>query len=168
MANFRNFKRFYLLPHFQFNYPYFKINKILIKDALDRQDALCRINTKYSLNEIPNYIPTARNIPEDTKQEIIENKSSKYNGVSYDSIRKHYVVSIKFNNKSYHLGHNESEIECAKLYNQQALYYNENFDSKYELNELGPEYEIIAKNVYKELQDNKLNRKTSQYVGCII
>ena len=29
---------------------YFKINKILIKDALDRQDALCRINTKYSLN----------------------------------------------------------------------------------------------------------------------
>ena len=125
-------------------------------------------NTKYSLNEIPNYIPTARNIPEDTKQEIIENKSSKYNGVSYDSIRKHYVVSIKFNNKSYHLGHNESEIECAKLYNQQALYYNENFDSKYELNELGPEYEIIAKNVYKELQDNKLNRKTSQYVGCII
>ena len=124
-------------------------------------------NTNYSLNQIDNYIPNPRNIPEETLKTISELKSSKYNGVSYDSKRNYYVVSIKYKNKTYHLGNNESEIECAKLYNQQALYHNKNDNTNYVLNEI-TDYITIPCNIHDSLQKEKINKKSSKYIGVTL
>ena len=95
-------------------------------------------NTKFLLNDIPGYNTVARNIPELNKLIKNEKKSSKYNGVSYDTKRKYYVVSIGLANKTYNLGSSQDEVECAKLYNQQALFFNLDpvFKTKYILNEI--------------------------------
>jgi prophage antirepressor-like protein len=118
-------------------------------------------NTHYSLNEIEDYINIPRDIPNE-KQE--KEKSSNYIGVSYWKQRKYFVVSIKLNSKTYNLGHNDNEIECAKLYNQQALYFNETLASTYELNII-PDYITISKNIIKEIQNSKQLNKTSKYIG---
>lgn len=125
------------------------------------------MGTDYSLNDIKDYIPTPRNIPQENEQVITDKKTSKYNGVSYDSKRKYYVAGIKYKGKSYGLGNHKDEIECAKLYNQQVLYYNENFNTEYELNDI-PDYLTIAKNIYQEIQDKKLEKKTCQYHGVTL
>lgn len=123
-------------------------------------------NDSYTLNYIPNYIPNPRNIPEDNRQMQEQQKTSKFIGVSYDEKRNYYVVSIKYNGKTYHLGNSENEIECAKLYNQQALYFNNQFNTIYELNDI-PGYITIEKNVFKEIQDNKLASKSSKFYGVV-
>lgn len=123
-------------------------------------------NESYTLNYIDNYTPNPRDIPEESKQKQESVKTSKYIGVSYDSVRNYYVVSIKHNGKTYHLGNNQCEIECAKLYNQQALYFNNQFKSNYELNEI-ENYTTIERNVYKEIQENKITSKSSQYYGVV-
>ena len=126
-------------------------------------------NTKYLLNKIPDYQTKPRDIPNETKKEIIvEAKSSDFNGVSYWKQRKYYVVSIKLNSKTYNLGHNESEIECAKLYNQQALYFNETLNTNYQLNDLGPNYVTVSKNIVKEIVESKLASKSSKYNGVTV
>ena len=119
-------------------------------------------NTNYLLNDIPNYIPNPRDIPEENKEEINDKKTSTYNGVSYDSKRKYYVASIKYKSKSYGLGNNENELECAKLYNQQALYFNNKFNTNYVLNDI-PNYTTVPKNIYQEIQEKTINKKTSKY-----
>jgi len=53
-------------------------------------------NTNYILNEISDYIPNPRNIPDDNKNLVLEKKSSKYIGVSYDNTRQHFVTSMRF------------------------------------------------------------------------
>jgi hypothetical protein len=121
-------------------------------------------NTNYTLNNIPDYTPNPRDILEEHKTEINENKSSKYNGVSYYKSRKHYVAGIKYAGKTYSLGSHKEEVECAKLYNQQAMYFNNQFNTNYVLNEI-PNYITIPKNIYQEIQDKKLNKKSSQYYG---
>lgn len=121
-------------------------------------------NTNYALNDIPNYIPNPRDIPEENKNEVDYNKSSKYNGVSYYKSRKHYVAGIKYAGKTYGLGNHKEEVECAKLYNQQAMYFNNQFNTNYVLNDI-PGYITIPKNIYQEIQDKKLEKKSSQYYG---
>jgi phage anti-repressor protein len=123
-----------------------------------------RDNTNYELNDIKDYVPNPRDIPEENKEELDENKTSNYNGVSYYSKRKYYVAGIKYQGKSYGLGKHENEIECAKLYNQQALYFNQEFNTNYILNEID-DYITQPKNIYQEIQDKKSERKTSQYYG---
>ena len=116
----------------------------------------------FLLNDIPGYKTVPRNIPELNKKEINENKTSQYIGVSYDSKRKHYVVGIGLNGKTYNLGNNISEIECAKLYNQQALYFNKNMGTEYKLNYI-PDYITIEKDIYKEIQDKRAGIVSSKY-----
>jgi hypothetical protein len=119
---------------------------------------------KYMLNDIKNYVTISRNIPQDTKETQLENITSKYRGVSFDSTRKYYKVSIKLQGKTYNLGNNANEIECAKVYNQQALYFNNHENGKFILNEI-VNYVTIEKNIYKEIQDNKKSNKSSKYLG---
>jgi hypothetical protein len=121
-------------------------------------------NTNFLLNDIPGYKTVPRNIPELNKIEIQMKKSSKYNGVSYDSKRKIFVSSIKLSKKTYNLGSSYDEIECAKLYNQQALYFNNTFNTNYILNDI-ENYVNVPKDIYKEIQDNCKNKKTSKYHG---
>ncbi len=121
-------------------------------------------DTNYLLNDIENYTITPRNIPEENKKTIFNNKTSKYNGVSYDSIRNHYQAGIKYKQKSYHLTTNIDELECAKIYNQQALYFNNTYGTNYILNDI-PNYVTIPNNVYCTLQKEKISNKSSKYIG---
>ena len=118
-------------------------------------------NTEYVLNDIPDYTPT----PRDIITEIIAT-TSQYIGVSYDSNRKYFVSSIRYKDVCYNLGSNSSEIECAKKYNQQALYFNNTYNTKYFLNDI-PGYITVAKNIHQEIQENK-KKKTSKYVGVCL
>ena len=120
--------------------------------------------TSYNLNEIEGYKAIPRDIPNESKQNILDLKTSLYSGVSYDSSRNYYVASIKHQGKTFNLGNNKSEKECAKLYNQQALYFNQKFNANYLLNEISEE-EIIPKNIYEEIQKAKIDKKSSKYHG---
>jgi hypothetical protein len=119
-------------------------------------------NKNYVLNNIPNYISEPRDIPNINKEKSNEKKTSKYTGVSYDSKRKYYVVGIKFENKTYNLGRNENEEECAKIYNQQALYFNNHFNTNYNLNDI-PDYKTIEKDF--RVKENKKQNTSSKYFG---
>jgi phage anti-repressor protein len=122
--------------------------------------------TDYTLNEIDNYNPNPRNIIQENKEELKENKSSKYIGVSYKTARNYYVVSIRYNNVCYNLGYDKEEINCAKIYNQQALYFNNHCNTKYKLNDI-PDYITVEKNIYKDMYENKNSRKSSKYYGVV-
>jgi hypothetical protein len=128
----------------------------------------CFINeterTNYSLNDIPNFVTKPRDVLSDNKKYLLEKKTSKYIGVDYIKSRQHYKASIKYNKKSYVLGEHEDEIECAKLYNQQALYYNQNHNTKYVLNEIS-NYITISKDIYSENQVNYIKNKSSNFHG---
>jgi hypothetical protein len=121
-------------------------------------------NTNYIINTISNYTPNPRDIPLENQEEISINKSSKYHGVSYFSNRNYFIASIKYKCKTYNLGNNKDEIECAKKYNQQALYYNLNLNTNYPLNDI-PNYITIPKDIFQEIQNNKLQKKSSKYHG---
>jgi phage anti-repressor protein len=123
-------------------------------------------NTNYILNKINDYIPNPRNIPDDNKKLVLEKKSSKYIGVHYDNTRQHFVVSMRFKLKHINLGHHVDELECAKMYNQQALYFNNNYDTNYTLNDI-ENYVTIEKNIYNELKSSLVDNKSSIYVGVV-
>ena len=124
-------------------------------------------DTNFVLNKIPGYLTVARNIPEKNKEEIECKKSSKYNGVSFDKKRKFFVAGITCARKIYNLGNNKSEIECAKLYNQQALFFNNTLNTVYILNEI-ENYITIPKDISRELIEIKENKKSSKYYGVSI
>jgi len=123
-------------------------------------------NTNYILNKINDYIPNPRNIPDNNKNLVLEKKSSKYIGVHYDNTRQHFVTSMRFKLKHINLGHHTDELECAKMYNQQALYFNNNYNTNYTLNEI-ENYVTIEKNIYNELKSSLVNNKSSAYVGVV-
>lgn len=123
-------------------------------------------NTNYNLNKINSYIPNPKNIPEENKNLVFEKKSSKYIGVYYDNTRKTFVANMRFKFKHITLGSNDNEIECAKMYNQQALYFNNNYDTNYILNDI-PNYVTIEKNIYSELKKSYKDIKSSIYVGVV-
>jgi phage anti-repressor protein len=123
-------------------------------------------NTNYILNKIDNYTPNPRNIPDDNKNLVLEKKSSKYIGVHYDNTRQHFVVSMRFKLKHINLGNHTDEVECAKMYNQQALYFNNNYDTNYTLNDI-ENYVTIEKNIYNELKSSLVENKSSVYVGVV-
>jgi prophage antirepressor-like protein len=117
-------------------------------------------NANFLLNDITGYKTVARNVVELNKLEQLKQKTSIYNGVSYDSKRKYYVVSIKLSGKTYNLGSSLYEIECAKLYNQQALFFNNQFNTNYILNDI-PNYITEPKDFREDIKP----KKTSKYHG---
>ncbi len=126
---------------------------------------------KYLLNTIkePNYEPTPRNIPEDNKQSLLQNKScSEYIGVQYNKSRNNYYSQIKYNGKSYFLGSNKDAIEVAKIYNQQAAYLNnQNPKVKYQLNDIQG-YETLPKNIIEQKLQSNLEGMKSKYHGVTL
>jgi phage anti-repressor protein len=118
-------------------------------------------NANLILNNIRGYKTIPRNVPELNKLNNQSQNTSKYKGVSYDSKRRYYVTSIKLSGKTYNLGLSEDETECAKLYNQQALYFNNTFNTNYILNDI-PDYTTIPKDLRKDIVSKK---KTSNYHG---
>jgi prophage antirepressor-like protein len=123
--------------------------------------------TNFLLNVIPGYITVAWDVYENNKKEISDKKSSKYNGVSFDKKKKYYVAGIQCGGKTHNLGNNINEIECAKLYNQQALFFNNTLKTNYILNEI-ENYITIPKDISTELIEKKKNKKSSKYYGVSI
>lgn len=124
------------------------------------------LKTSYTINDIPDYNPNPRDVLKENLEDAMEMCTSKYIGVSYDSSRKYYVVSIKYKSKTYHLGNNRDELECAKLYNQQALYFNNTFGTNYKLNDI-LDYITEPKNVRENILQEKINKKSSKFYGVI-
>ena len=127
-------------------------------------------NTNFLLNEIPGYVTVPRNIPEENKRQITEKQTSEYTGVSYDSKRKYYVAGIRLAGKTYNLGNNHQEVECAKLYNQQALFFNNTLNTKYILNDIS-NYITLPKDFRIDILNNKndkTNTKSSKFYGVSI
>jgi hypothetical protein len=120
-------------------------------------------NTNFYINDIQGYVTKPRNVLEENKNKTNEKKSSKYIGVSYDSKRKFYISSIKCCGKTYNLGSNENEIECAKLYNQQALFFNNTLNTKYILNNID-NYITTPHDFREEIKP----KKSSKYYGVSI
>ena len=127
-------------------------------------------NTNFLLNEIPGYVTVPRNIPEENKRQITEKQTSEYTGVSYDSKRKYYVAGIRLAGKTYNLGNNHQEVECAKLYNKQALFFNNTLNTKYILNDIS-NYITLPKDFRIDILNNKndkTNTKSSKFYGVSI
>lgn len=76
------------------------------------------------------------------------------------------MVSMRFKRKHINLGNYRSEIECAKIYNQQALFYNNHYETNYKLNEI-PDYITVEKNIYEKLKYTRIDNKSSKYTGVI-
>lgn len=117
-------------------------------------------NANMILNDIPGYQTTARNVPELNKIKKSNGKTSNYIGVSYDSARHLFLAGIKHCRKSYILCFHQDEVECAKIYNQQALFFNQTFKTNYQLNDI-ENYVTVPKDV----RENKKQTKTSKYNG---
>jgi hypothetical protein len=62
----------------------------------------------------------------------------------------------------YKLIKNESDIECAKLYNQQALYFNNHFGTNYKLNDI-ENFTTVEKNYISSIK-----KKYSRFIGVSI
>lgn len=126
---------------------------------------------KYLLNSIeePDYQPVPRNIPEENKQSFLQNKScSEYIGVQYNKLRNNYYSQIKYNGKSYFLGSNKDAIQLAKIYNQQATYFNtQNPKVKYQLNDI-PDDITIPKNIIEDKLQSNLESIKSTYHGVTL
>ena len=95
-----------------------------------------------------------------------ENKTSSFNGVYFIRSKGIFEASIQYKKKSFKLIKNESDLECAKVYNQQALYFNNNFNTNYKLNDIA--YFITdEKNHISELEITKKQRY-SRFTGVTI
>jgi prophage antirepressor-like protein len=123
-------------------------------------------NKNYILNEIEEYIENPRNVVEENIKKKFENKSSNFNGVYFIKSKQIFEASIQYKKKSYKLCKNEKDIECAKIYNEQALYFNNHFETNYKLNDI-PNFTTIEKNHVHELEKSK-NKRYSRFVGVTI
>lgn len=125
-----------------------------------------QLRKSYRLNNIVNYIPNPRDIPEENKVIHQDNKTSKYHGVHFVQSRNNYNSSISINGRSMNIASGKTEIEAAKIYNQQALFYNMTKKTNYQLNEID-DYITEPKDVKTENINIKDSKKTSKYVGVI-
>ena len=121
------------------------------------------LEIKYRLNRLENYVPNPRDLLEEYHQKRFQSKSTDFNGVYFIKSKQIFEASIQYKRKSYKLVKNTSDIECAKVYNEQALYFNNNFGTKYKLNDIL----TLEKNHIHELEINKV-KKYSRFVGVTI
>ena len=120
------------------------------------------LNVHYRLNDIEDYISNPRNIPEELRKKKLETKSSQFKGVYFIKSKQIFEASIQYKKKSYKLIKNESDIECAKVYNQQALYFNNHFGTRYKLNDID-NFTNVEKNYISSIK-----KKYSRFIGVSI
>lgn len=123
-------------------------------------------NTNYKLNEIEDYIPNPRDILEENYKNKYENKTSSFNGVYFIRSKGIFEASIQYKKKSFKLIKHKSDLECSKVYNQQALYFNNNFNTNYKLNDI-LDFTTVEKNHISELEITKKQRY-SRFTGVTI
>jgi hypothetical protein len=123
-------------------------------------------NLNYTLNDIDNYVPNPRNIPEENVMKKLENKSSNFSGVYFIKSKQIFEASIQYKKKTYKLYKNVDDLECAKIFNEQALYFNNHLGTKYKLNEI-LNFITIEKNHILEIDMKKL-KKYSRFIGVSV
>jgi hypothetical protein len=123
-------------------------------------------NKNYILNEIEEYIENPRNVVEENIKKKLQNKSSNFNGVYFIKSKQIFEASIQYKKKSYKLHKNIDDIECAKIYNEQALYFNNNLGTNYKLNEID-NFITVEKNHIHDLDLIKF-KKFSRFTGVSI
>jgi hypothetical protein len=83
------------------------------------------LNTKYTLNDISNYVT----IPNDIRSELLEKKehkkSSKYIGVSFNKANK-WNSYYMLNRKRINIGTFNTELEACQAYNNTVIELNKN------------------------------------------
>ena len=124
------------------------------------------LEIKYRLNRLENYVPNPRDLLEEYRQKRFQSKSTNFNGVYFIKSKQIFEASIQYKRKSYKLIKNTSDIECAKVYNEQALFFNNNFGTKYKLNDI-ENFIIQEKNHIHELEISKI-KKYSRFVGVSV
>lgn len=123
-------------------------------------------NMNYKLNDIPDYKPNPRDVPDDNKKIKYQNKTSKYIGVYFIKSKQIFEASIQYKKKSYKLIKNLNDTECAKVYNQQVLYFNNHLGTNYKLNDIS-DFITIEKNHISDLEISKV-KKFSRFIGVSI
>ena len=78
-------------------------------NTLEQKNAAYKYNCKYFINEIENYIPNIRDliwsdIPLEHKNNLFENKTSKFRGVCYIPDKKYFQAAISYNKNILYLG----------------------------------------------------------------
>jgi hypothetical protein len=124
------------------------------------------LEIKYRLNRLENYVPNPRDLLEEYRQKRFQSKSTDFNGVYFIKSKQIFEASIQYKRKSYKLIKNTCDIECAKVYNEQALFFNNNFGTKYKINDI-ENFVTLEKNHIHELEINKV-KKYSRFVGVTI
>ena len=123
---------------------------------------------KYLLNTIaePDYKPNPRNVPVENSTKFQQNKTcSQWMGVVFNKKRNHFVASIKYKGKGYYLGCNQKAVECAKLYNIQASFFNSSgANPPFVLNDI-PDYVTVPKDIFTERVAKNKSKKSSKYIG---
>ena len=122
--------------------------------------------TNYQLNEIEEYIPNPRNIPEENLKKKYETKTSKYNGVYFIKSLQIFEASITYKKQKYILLKHEHDIECAKIYNEQALFFNNHLGTNYHVNDI-PDFITVEKNHIADLEITK-RKRYSRFSGVTI
>ena len=93
------------------------------------------LNTNYTYNVIEdkNYITIPKNVSAEFAELRINNKTSKYYGVTFSKKSKMWSSGYTMNQKKIHLGSFKTEIEACTIYNDTVIKLNEN-GFKYKVN----------------------------------
>jgi hypothetical protein len=124
------------------------------------------IEIKYRLNEIEDYIPNSRDVLKEYKDKRLQSKTTKFIGVYYIKSKQMFEASIGYKKKNYKLCKHINDVECAKIYNEQALYFNNHLGTNYKINDI-PDFITIEKNHIHDLELNKF-KKYSRFIGVSI
>lgn len=122
--------------------------------------------TFYQLNHINDYTPNPRDIPSENKKKKYQNKTSNYTGVYFVKSRQYFEASIHYKKQKYVLLKHEDQTECAKVYNEQAMYFNNHLDTNYLLNDI-PDFISTERNHISDLELTK-KKKYSRFSGVSI
>jgi hypothetical protein len=138
--------------------------------AIAYNDYASYINKKeilnYHLNNIEEYVPNPRDIIAERLNIKLQNKSSEYTGVYFIKSKQLFEASIQYKKKNYKLCKDINSIECAKVYNEQAMYFNNHLGTKYKLNNIS-DFITEEKNHILELEASKI-KKYSRFSGVSI
>ena len=92
-------------------------------------------NTKYELNDIPNYNTIPKDIHSENKEKYSNKKSSQYIGVTFSKQNNKWRALLAYNKKQIHIGTFIDELEAAKAYNKKAKKLNKELNKQvYKLN----------------------------------
>lgn len=124
-------------------------------------------NCNYSLNRVDGYTPNPRDIVKENADKFKSSKKYNYIGVGLNNKTNKMYATIVHNSRRIHLG-TGTELQCAIMYNKQALYYNNHENGNYILNDINIENYIDVEENIAVNQRNRNDTKTSIHRGVTL